>query len=392
MPPMGYSEEDFAAAVVPNSGYSGAESQWDQMHYLGEAPTYQDPAGCIGGGCRDSDFTPLASTSQGVALMNRNRAHSGTLSTDVLSGLGRQAVFSSADLPFQIVAAYDEVVEAYLGRDANNYDWVVQGGFRGLGDWVSSGIVDSASRVTEVTSKGTITHGGLNSFFDGDFIGLDWADRQTARYGSEFDSAELCLVLRPHPRCDRVVLYPNGQWQRERQPGALWSFLGGVRYFHVDEGFTFRGAGTYSRDDGGTITEGLLSGTYFAHTNNQMVGLLLGTELTYRERGWELGGHFKASPVINTVSTDSRIDTTDPIFGDQHASFRYSSTRVAAILELGFLGTYRLNHRLAIRGGYDIAWLTGVAFAPVQRPSANEVIATGTVFFQGLTLGMEYRR
>jgi hypothetical protein len=390
-PREGQGEGTIPAAIVSNSGYAGADSQWDQMHYIGESPTYQDPAGCIGGGCRDSEFTPFASTSQGVSLLNRNRAR-GTLSTDVLPVLGRHPVFSSGDLPFQIAPAYDEVVEAYLGRDANNYDWFVQGGFRGFSDWMAEGFIDSVSRVTEVTPQGTITHGGLNSFFNGDFVGLDWVDRHTARYGSEFNTGELNIVLRPHPRSDRMVLYPNGQWQRECQPGTYWSFLAGVRYFNVDEGFTFRGAGFFTQDVGGTITQGLLSGTYFAHTHNDLIGLQFGTEVTYRDRGWELGFHFKAAPMINTSLAKSQVDTSDPIFGDQHVSYRFADTNVAALLELGVLGTYRLNDGWAIRGGYDISWLTGVAFAPVQRPSANQVNVGGTVFFQGLTLGMEYRR
>jgi len=52
----------------------------------------------------------------------------------------------------------------------------------------------------------------------------------------------------------------------------------------------------------------------------------------------------------------------------------------------------RVTDGLAIRGGYDIAWLAGPAFAPAQRPSTDRVIAAGTVFFQGLAIGLEYRR
>jgi hypothetical protein len=336
--------------------------------------------------------------------LNRGRARTNALSTDWFSNgrapdfiPGRYTVFSGTNLPFQIAPGYDAVVERYLGRDANNYDWSIQGGFRGFNNWVASGTVDSTSQVTDIVGASTVTHGGLNSFFGGEFVGLDWADRQTARYVSEFDSAELNMVLRPHPRSDRIVLYPNGQWVRESQPGFYWSFLAGVRYFNVDEEFTFRGAGSYTQRDlgGAVIGQGLLSGTYFAHTSNGLVGLNFGTEAAFRGKGWELGFHFKASPMINTAVAASHVDTSDPIVGgsgDQHASYRFAHTNAAAILELGVLGTYRLSDHWALRGGYDMDWLTGAAFAPAQRPSANQVKATGTVFFQGLGLGMEYRR
>lgn len=411
LPPNAASEEDIAkptevppsprlsgppenampVSIVPNSGYTGGENQWDRMNYIGESPMHDDPAGCVGQGCLDSEFTPFGSTWQGVALLNRGRAHS-VLSTDVLPVLGRHQVFTSADLPFQVAPGYDEGVEGYLGRDANNYDWFVQGGFRGFNDWVASGSVDAVSRIIEVTPAGIIEHGGLNSFFNGQFIGLDWANRHIARYNSQFNSGELNLVLRPHARADRIVLYPNGQWSRECQPGAYWSFLAGVRYFDDDEAFTMRGAGFFTQNNGGVITQGLLSGTYFATTHNEMFGLNFGTELTFRQKGWDLGFRFKAAPMFNTAIAASRVDTSDPIFGNQHVSFRFVDTKVAALLELGAVGTYRLNDRWAARCGYDVAWLTGLALAPVQRPAANQVIATGTVFFQGLILGIEYRR
>jgi len=354
-----------AGTIVPNSGYAGGDSQWDRVNYIGEAPTYQEPEGCIGAGCRDSSFTPLASTTQGVALMHRGQPRSGDLSMDVFSTptfIGYDAkrdvlikrVFSASDVRFQMAPGYDEVVERYLGRDANNYDWYLQGGFRGFNDWVASATA-TATTIDPITLLPTGTR------------------EIDAHYGSEFNSAEFNVVLRPHPRSDRIVLYPNGEWHRECQPGTYWSFLAGVRYFNIDECFALRG------------TEGGLSPTYYsAHTDNDLIGLNLGTEVTWRDRGWELGFHFKVSPMINTAVAESRYN------GDPQP--RFVDTNVAAILELGVLSTYRLSEAWAVRAGYDISWLTGAAFAPLQRPSANEVDASGTVFFQGLTLGMEYRR
>jgi len=376
---------------VPNSGYSGGDSQWDQLNYIDDSPISDEPSRCIGD-CRDSDFTPFVLTSQGVCILNRGRARGSALSTDLLSDGKRHGVFSGRSLAFQVAPGYDEIVEGYLGRDANNCDWSIQGGFRGFNDWVTTGWVDAGYTITEATSAGTITHGSLNSFFAGQFIGLDWVDHQAARYNTGFDTAEINVVLRPHPRSDRLVLYPNGRWYRQPETGTYWSVLAGVRYLRIDEGFTFQGSGAYTQNQGGVITQGTVSGRYFAHTRNPMIGLQLGTEVGFRERGWELGLHFKASPLINSALAESRVNTTDPIFGDQAASYRFVATNVAAYLELGFLGIYRLNEAWAVRGGYDISWLSGVALAPVQRPMANDLDATSTLFLQGLTLAVEYRR
>jgi hypothetical protein len=350
--------------IVPNSGYSGGDSQWDHQKYVGESPTYQEPEGCVGGGCRDSAFTPLALTSQGVALLSRGQPRSRDITTDVFltpSYIKYDAIrdklitqaFSASDLRFQMAPGYDALVERYLGRDANNYDWYVQGGFRGLNDWVATATV-TAHTIDPITLLPSHTR------------------EINAHYGSDFNSAEINAVLRPHPRSDRIVLYPNGEWHRESQPGTYWSFLAGVRYVNIDEAMTLLG-----------YTDGHLSHKYFAHSHNELFGLNFGTEVTFRKQGWDLGLHFKASPMINTAIADRN---------DEGTANRFVGTNVAAILEVGVLSTYRLSEALAVRAGYDIFWLTGGAFAPLQRPSADQVDASGTVFFQGLILGMEYRR
>ena len=374
-PPNGYlsapQEGVIPGTIIPNSGYSGGDSQWDRQKYIGESPTYQEPEGCIGGGCRDSGFTPLASTTQGVALMHRGQPRSGDLTTDVFSSatftkvdpirgvVTNKQVFSASDLRFQLAPGYDEVVERYLGRDANNYDWYLQGGFRGFNDWVATA---TATATAILFDPITLLPTGTTEMRE-----------ITAHYGSEFNSAEFNVVLRPHPRSDRIVLYPNGEWHRECQPGTYWSFLAGVRYFNIDECFALWG------------TEGGLPvGPHTARTHNDLIGLNFGTEVTWRDRGWELGFHFKVSPMINTAVAESRING--------FPQPRLVGTNVAAILELGVLSTYRLSEAWAVRAGYDISWLTGAAFAPLQRPAANQVDASGTVFVQGLILGMEYRR
>jgi hypothetical protein len=354
-----------AGTIVPNSGYAGGDSQWDRVNYIREAPTYEEPQGCIGGGCRDSDFTPLASTTQGVALMHRGQPRSHDLSNivfgtptfiryDATRDVLVKQVFSASDLRFQMAPGYDEVVERYLGRDANNYDWYLQGGFRGFNDWVAT------ATATAITID-PITH-------------LPTGTRQIdAHYGSEFNSAEINMVLRPHPRSDRIVLYPNGEWHREVQPATYWSFLAGVRYFNVDECIALMGT------EGGVEV-----GTYAARTQNDLIGLNFGTDVTWRDRGWDVGFHFKVSPMLNTAVADTRVNGVP--------RWRYVDTNLAAILEVGVLTTYRLSEAWAVRAGYDISWLTGGAFAPLQRPLAKEVDSSGTVFFQGLTIGMEYRQ
>jgi hypothetical protein len=62
--------------------------------------------------------------------------------------------------------------------------------------------------------------------------------------------------------------------------------------------------------------------------------------------------------------------------------------------EIGLVGVYQLTDTIAIRGGYQLLWLDGVALASEQVRTSNFFTGTGTdvhgdVFFHGALVGVE---
>jgi hypothetical protein len=77
----------------------------------------------------------------------------------------------------------------------------------------------------------------------------------------------------------------------------------------------------------------------------------------------------------------------------------FSASAVASSLsflgEVGLTGCYRFTDHLAVRGGYQVMWLTGLALAPAQIPATDfgagqaGVDTSGSLFCQGANAGLE---
>jgi hypothetical protein len=77
---------------------------------------------------------------------------------------------------------------------------------------------------------------------------------------------------------------------------------------------------------------------------------------------------------------------------------RSSGRNQASFLgEAGVVATYAVTKRLAFRTSAQAMWLTGVALAPEQISAANprtnrySINTSGSAFFYGGTMGLEYR-
>ena len=68
--------------------------------------------------------------------------------------------------------------------------------------------------------------------------------------------------------------------------------------------------------------------------------------------------------------------------------------QAALIGEVGFQATYKFRPNLMGRAAYDFMWITGVALAPEQlqfaATPANSINTNGTIFSQGVSLGLEW--
>jgi hypothetical protein len=312
-------------------------------------------------------------------------------------------------LDFEIAPGYEGSIERYLGRDASNHDWFLEVGCWGFNNWVSTADALSNGQVTTNSPLGPVTHGSLVSPFQGQIFGpqgpifgLEGADVINARYNSSFNSAEINLWVRPRSSPDRLVLHPDGSWHRECQPGLYTSFLFGFRYFNVDEQLHLHGSGTYAFDALPVPNTEAITGDYYLNTRNNMYGFQLGAELMERDCRWEYGFRFKVAPMMNVVEGSSQLSTSS--LGNVVLPPWVTTTQIAADIDLGAVATYKIHPNVAIKAGYDIAWLTGVGLAPEQIRSGSNIASLlstgssqtpnthGTIFYQGLTLGLTWMR
>jgi hypothetical protein len=91
------------------------------------------------------------------------------------------------------------------------------------------------------------------------------------------------------------------------------------------------------------------------------------------------------------------IDLEDDFIGILPTE-KISNDRVTFIGELNLMVTYRLNHKLTLRGGYNLMFIDGVATAmnnfnpdiPQLTERTPFVSNKGDLFYDGFSIGAEY--
>jgi hypothetical protein len=188
-----------------------------------------------------------------------------------------------------------------------------------------------------------------------------------------------------------LVLHPDGKWQRECQPGTYMSYLYGIRFMQVDETFTFhsRSQGIYNSAIVGA------TGDYDVVTHNDMLGFQVGAEMTFRRCRWSWGLTAKVGPYVNFASQSSTIDASVEGVSDSVNQQIDAAHCVAAVVcETGVETTYKFRPNLIGHASYDLMWVSGLALAPNQlqfvASPLDRVAASGTIFSQGVSLGLEW--
>jgi hypothetical protein len=209
---------------------------------------------------------------------------------------------------------------------------------------------------------------------------------------------ELNLRFKPRARADRLVLYPSGHWRREAQPGQYLNYLVGLRWLSVDEFFNFHARSLIQQVDnvGNLVAQDEYVGNYDIRSHNDLVGIQVGAELTFRKGRGRWGVRAKAGPFMNFCDQDSEVYTQQ--VGGQRSFFPADSadeTELALFGEVSILGEYQLASQIWLKASYDFAWAVGMALAAEQlrfetnpAPTVNN---NGRIFYQGLTLGVECR-
>jgi hypothetical protein len=341
-------------------------------------------------------------------------------------------VLNTKQLGLDVSTGYDMTIGHYWCRDRNNNDHFVEFTFWGLNSWASSRtlagymvpIYDETTGPYSLTDAEQINLGQEIPVTTGKFQGslrtgfpmatptelpgatdeqktlslaFDYATEHAISYRSTLNNFELNGRFSPRSEPDRLVLHPDGKWQRECQPGTYMSYLYGLRLMQIDESLTFHSSGVGPFGNDSTLPVQNAAGDYDVVTHNNLLGLQIGAEMTFRKCRWAWGVEAKLGPYINFANQSSVIDavalsgTPRPAYNQLLGANAYPA---ALIGEVGFQATYKFQPNLMGRAAYDFMWISGVALAPEQLQfvanPVDRINANGQIFSQGVSLGLEW--
>jgi hypothetical protein len=222
---------------------------------------------------------------------------------------------------------------------------------------------------------------------------FNFATQHLVSYRSTMNNFEINGRFSPRGEPDRLVLHPDGKWQRECRPDTYMSYLYGIRFMQIDETFNFHSYSPVYQGD--TLTD-VYVGDYDIVTHNDLLGLQVGAEMTFRKCKWSWGVEAKLGPYINFANQSSLIAAEQVGTPSSAVNWRRVANKYDASLigEVGFEATYKFRPNLMGRASWDFMWITGVALAPEQLQfvanPVNRVNVNGSIFSQGVSLGLEW--
>lgn len=136
----------------------------------------------------------------------------------------------------------------------------------------------------------------------------------------------------------------------------------------------------------------LVGSSHHVNTNNHLYGYQLGGDWRFFS-GYHFDFNTWAKAGIYGNAADQSTDIVN--VGGAVPNYGVQGGRAAFVGELGVAGAYRWNGWLAVRGGYQMLWLDGLAMAPDQIPVSN--VATGvatldtskSLLYHGGFMGLE---
>ncbi len=262
----------------------------------------------------------------------------------------------------------------FVGRDSKNRDYSLEFTFDGGYKWFTEESLNSRAPNGIFTLVDPVA--GPTPFNN--------ASVQSFSYESNFNSYELNLRISRRLSRDRMVLARDGSWVRTLAPALLPEYLCGLRVVSMHDHFAY-----FSQNSNPLAN----SGQYFVATHNDMVGLQLGTDLSYQQEIWKVGIRTRGAAMVNSADQSSLVrgivDGTTLPERDEHASREVMSF----VGGINFVGAYYLRPNIAVRAGYDLMWVNQVALATEQMTFAPsnppDIKMGGHLFFQGGSLGLE---
>jgi hypothetical protein len=273
--------------------------------------------------------------------------------------LSNRFILDTDALPFGLAPGMRLTIGHYLtDRTA------IEGAYYGINNW------DQRTGTLAYPSAGGL--GPLSSYWGsggGPFNTSAFSDsnQQFATYHSSFESAELGI---------RQWITPS------------MSALIGLRYVNVADQFQLTATNDASNVDAGQV------GYYRTWTNNNLIGLQIGTEYTHdlftRWLYFSIEG--KAGAYLNFADQKNLLFNTDTTY-NQRSSY---NTQFSSMFDLTFALTALVSDHLTLRGGYTFLFIDGVALAtdqldtnPTMNSSRNFLADNGTMTLQGPFVGAE---
>jgi hypothetical protein len=248
-------------------------------------------------------------------------------------------------------------------------------GYFGLNDWDRTASTEDNNQpqyFSFLSDFGVVPPGG--------FPQTDGSAVHSLRYQSTLNNGEINFRRR--------WAEPYGFWQG--------SFLGGFRYFDLDEVANFSARAP--------LNAPARSLDYYVRTSNNLFGFQLGGDLWYNLLpGVKVGGELKAGVFHNDSGVKSALDWTPAT--DTFTNYQESLTgqgRTAYIVQSSLQAYYRVTYSWALRSSYQVLYVDGLAFAAenfngdppalflptsVRTPFINN---KSIAVYQGFTVGAEY--
>ena len=163
-------------------------------------------------------------------------------------------------------------------------------------------------------------------------------------------------------------------------PFSTFTWLWGVRYFHLSDNFTLSGSDLWSGD----------FETLNYQTRNNLLGMQAGLQWIWGWDRFQLNTEVKVGLFANFYTqqgTDAAVGPAGSPAGFTPLAVSHSDTDLAVLVEVSLLARYRLSPDLWLRLGYQFYSVSGLALAPRQLPGRD---AGGAVGLDGLSLGLEW--
>jgi hypothetical protein len=170
-----------------------------------------------------------------------------------------------------------------------------------------------------------------------------------------------------------------------------WQWLVGFRYINLEDQLNIVGI---DPDTGHSV--------YHIATQNNLFGPQIGARIVRHcgcgPWGWDATGRIG---IFGNAAEQTQFVTDFPATGGTPDILRGRRTdqagEVAMVADLNISAIYKLNCTWALRAGYNVMWIEGIATAPDQLDftdtvqSGSIVQTKGGEFFHGVNIGLEAR-